>query len=159
MKRTKPKVSKVIKILSEVYWAEIGAIGIYMDQHTKCSSMGYEKLAEMLKKDSIDEMKHAEELAERILFLDGIVTNAQHMAPVEGQNKIVDMLRLNISIEMEAIERLAKGITTCFSSGDHGSRLLLEEILKSEEEHLDTLKTINENIKKYGDQYIVAHLM
>ena len=159
MKKTKPIVSKVLKILSEVYWAEIGAIGIYMDQHTKCSSMGYEKLAEMLKKDSIDEMKHAEALAERILFLDGIVTNAKHMAPVENQIKIVDMLRLNISIEMEAIERLAKGITASFSSGDHGSRLLLEEILKSEEEHLDTLKTIYENIKKYGDQYIVTHLM
>jgi len=159
MKRAKPKASKVLKILSEVYWAEIGAIGIYMDQHTKCSSMGYEKLAEMLKKDSIDEMKHAEWLAERILFLDGIVVNEKHMVPVEKQNDIVEMLQLNITIENEAIERLANGITTCFSSGDHGSRLLLEEILKSEEEHLDTLKTLIENIEKYGDQYIVAHLM
>ena len=159
MKRTKPKVSKVLTILSEVYWAEIGAIGVYMDQHTKCESMGYVKLAEMFKKDSIDEMKHAEWLAERILFLDGIVVNEKHMVPVEKQNDIVDMLQLNINIENEAIERLAKGITSCFSSGDHGSRLLLEEILKSEEEHLDTLKTLIENIEKYGDQYIVTHLM
>ena len=60
---------KIYNMLCEVYAAEIGAIGIYMDQHTKCEDLGLKKLAEMLKKDAIDEMKHAEMLAGRILFL------------------------------------------------------------------------------------------
>ena len=150
---------KVIDVLLDVYWAEIGAIGIYMEQHTRCSDMGYHKLAEMLKKDAIHEMKHAEQLSERILFLEGAVINKSHAVPVEGQGDINDMLKRNINIEVEAIDRLNKGVTTCFSECDHGSRLLLEEILKSEEEHLDELKTICENIKKYSNQYIVSHLM
>lgn len=159
MKKLNKKITVVLKVLLEVYWAEIGAVGVYMDQHVKCSAMGYEKLAEMLKKDAVDEMKHAEQLADRILFLDGTVTNAKHSVPMEGQNEISGMLKTNIDIETEAIGRLSKGISTCFSSGDHGSRLLLEEILKSEEEHLDKLRTIHENIEKYGNQYVVAHLM
>jgi|TARA_B100000315_G_scaffold256771_1_gene303554 bacterioferritin len=159
MKRMNKKVSRVVKVLSEVYWAEIGAIGIYMDQHTKCSSMGYEKLADMFEKDAIDEMKHAEQLAERILFLDGTVINEKHMVPVERQKDIVDMLKQNIDIEIEAVDRLGDGISTCFTARDHGSRMLLEEILKSEEAHLDKLKTLYENIQKYGDQFIVTHLM
>lgn len=130
-----------------------------MDQHVKCSAMGYEKLAEMLKKDAVDEMEHAEKLAERILFIGGTVTNAKHGLPLEDQNEITDMLKVNIGIEIEAVDRLSNGINTCFSKGDHGSRLLLEEILKSEETHLDKLRTIHENIEKYGNQYIVVHLM
>jgi len=149
----------VVKILLEVYAAEIGAIGIYMNQHNKCSAMGHEKLAEMLKKNSIDEMKHAEQLADRILFLGGVVANQKHMIPNEKQTNITNMIKTNIDIECEAVQRLNNGIATCFSKGDHGSRLLLEEILKSEEMHLDNLKTIYENIKKYGDQCRVEHLM
>lgn len=150
---------KVINVLLDVYTAEIGAIGIYMDQHTKCSDMGYEKLAEMLKKEALDEMKHAEGLAERILFMEGTVAYQKHMAPMESQKDITDMVKLNIDIEIQAIERLNAGITTCFSERDHGSRLLLEDILEDEEAHLDELKIRYENIKKYGEQYIVTHLM
>lgn len=150
---------KVIKVLLDVYAAEIGAIGIYMDQHNKCSAMGYEKLAEMLKKDAVDEMKHSEQLADRILFLDGVVANQKHMIPNEEQMEITDMIKMNIDIETEAVQRLNEGIATCFSCGDHGSRLLLEEILKSEEAHLDHLKNIHKHIEKHGDPYIVEHLM
>ncbi len=150
---------KVIDVLLDVYWAEVGAIGIYMEQHSRCADKGYHKLAEMLKKDAVDEMKHAEQIAERILFLEGAVINKSHSVPAEGQSDISDMLKRNIDIEVEAVDRLNKGVTTCFSEGDHGTRLLLEEILQSEEEHLDELKTIYENIEKYKNQYVVTHLM
>ncbi len=150
---------KVIDVLLDVYWAEIGAIGIYMEQHTRCSDMGYHKLAERLKKDAVDEMKHAEEISERILFLGGAIVNKSHAVPAEGVSDITGMLKRNIDIEVEAIDRLNKGVSTCFSECDHGSRLMLEEILKSEEEHLDELETTYENIEKYSDQYIVTHLM
>lgn len=149
----------ILKILLDVYSAEIGAIGIYMDQHHKCSAMGYEKLAEMLEKDAIDEMKHSELLAKRILFLGGVVANQKHVLPNEEQIEIMDMIKMNIDIEIDAVNRLNTGIGTCFSKGDNGSRLLLEEILKSEEAHLDVLKTIYENIVKHGEIYIVQHLM
>ena len=104
-------------------------------------------------------MKHAEKLAERILFLGGTVTYQKHMVPDMEQKEIIDMVKTNINIEIEAIERLNAGISTCFSEGDNGSRMLIEEILKDEEKHLDKLQIIYDNIKKYGDQYVVTHLI
>ena len=150
---------KVIKMLIDVYTAEIGAVGIYMDQHTKCADRGYKKLAEMLKNDAVEEMKHAEKLAERILFLGGEVAYQKHSVPDVKQTEIIPMIKQNIDIEVEAIERLNAGIATCFSEGDNGSRILLDGILQDEEKHLDELQIIHDNIKKYGDQYVVTHLM
>ena len=149
----------IYKVLCETYTAEIGAVGVYMDQHTKCTDMGYHKLADMLKNDAIEEMKHAEALAERILMLGSTVKNQKHVLPEEKQCDIVSMLKLNINIEVEAIERLNNGITLCFNERDHGSRILLEEILKSEEKHLSELQTKVNNIEKFGNQYIVSHLL
>src|SRR3989337_2131585 len=97
---------KVITVLVEVYTSEIGAVGIYMDQHTKCADRGYKKIADMLKEDAVDEMKHAEKLAERILFLGGAVTYQKHMVPDMEQKEIIDMVKTNINIEIEAIDRL-----------------------------------------------------
>ena len=150
---------KIYKVLCEVYTAEIGAVGVYMDQHTKCGDMGYQKLADMLKADAIDEMKHAEALAERVLMLGSTVKNQKHTLPEEKQFDVAAMLKLNINIEAEAIERLNNGITICFNEKDHGSRMLLEEILKAEEKHLSGLQTKANNIEKFGNQYIISHLM
>lgn len=150
---------KIYKVLCDIYTAEIGAVGIYMDQHTKCTDMGYQKLADTLKADAIDEMKHAEILAERVLMLGSTVKYQKHLLPEEKQCDIVAMLKLNINIEIEAIERLNDGITLCFHEKDHGSRMLLEEILKSEEKHLSDLQIKVNNIEKFGNQYIVSHLM
>ncbi|KAB2835019.1 MAG: hypothetical protein F9K48_05145 [Candidatus Brocadia sp.] len=150
---------KIYKVLCEVYAAEIGAVGIYMDQHTKCTDMGYQKLADTLKADAVDEMKHAEALAERILMLGSTVKYQKHLLPEEKQLDIVAMLKLNINIEVEAIERLNDGITLCFHEKDHGSRMLLEEILKSEEKHLSDLQTKVNHIERFGNQYIVSHLI
>ena len=150
---------KIYKVLCEVYTAEIGAVGVYMDQHTKCGDMGYQKLADMLKADAIDEMKHAEALAERVLMLGSTVKKQERTLPEEKQFEIAAMLKLNINIEAEAIERLNNGITICFNEKDHGSRMLLEEILKAEEKHLSGLQTKANNIEKFGNQYIISHLM
>lgn len=150
---------KIIQILSEIYTAEIGAVGIYMDQHTKCSDKGYHKFADILKEDAVQEMKHAERLMERILFLGGEVAYLKHMVPVAEQTQIADMVKMNIDIEIDAIDRLNKSISDCFSEKDTGTRLLLEEILEDEEKHLDGLQIINDNIKRFGDQYIVTHLI
>ncbi|MBI5893977.1 MAG: bacterioferritin [Deltaproteobacteria bacterium] len=150
---------KIIKILTEVYTAEIGAIGIYMEQHAKCDNAGYKKLAERLKEDAVNEMKHAEALAERIVFLGAAIKCEKHLTPKPEETEIIDIVKMNLQIEIKAIERLNAGIKTCFNEGDNGSRLVLENILKDEEKHLDEYETILENIEKYGDQYIVTHLM
>lgn len=150
---------KIIQILSEIYTSEIGAVGIYMDQHTKCADKGYNKFAEILKEDAVHEMKHAEKLMERILFLGGQVAYLKHMVPVPEQTEIADMVKMNIDIEIDAIERLNNSISDCFSEKDNGTRHLLEEILEDEEKHLDGLQIINDNIKRFGDQYIVTHLI
>lgn len=150
---------KIIKILSDIYTAEVGAVGVYMDQHTKCADKGYHKFAEILKEDAVNEMKHAEKLMERILFLGGEVAYLKHMVPVVEQIEISDMVKMNIDIEIDAIERLNTSIPDCLSEKDNGTRLLLEEILKDEERHLDGLQIINDNIKRFGDQYIVTHLI
>jgi len=150
---------KVIDVLSEIYWAEIGAVGVYMDQYVKCEGKGYTQLAGILEKDAIDEMKHAELLSKRVIFLGGRLVNKKHMLPVVEQEDILEMVKMNFTIEKEAIERLNKGISLCFAEGDNGSRMLLDEILKAEEMHLDDLESMIDNIQKYGDAYITTHLM
>jgi len=150
---------KVLEFLNLVYTSEIGAVGIYMDQHAKADDGGYGKLAERLKQDAVEEMKHAEMLMERILFLGGEMKYDKHAVPDMKQTEIVDMFKTNIALEHEAIERLNRGVRLCYEEGDNGSRILLEKILVDEEKHLDEYETTLANIKKYGDAYIVHHLM
>ncbi len=150
---------KVVELLTSVYTSEIGAVGIYMDQHTKMADAGVGKFAEKLKQDALEEMKHAESLAERILFLGATVRYDKHDVPAPPMTEIVDILKLNIDIEIRAIERLNQGIRLCYEEMDNGSRLLLESILQDEERHLDDSETTLDNIEKYGDHYIVSHLI
>jgi bacterioferritin len=151
--------ARVIDILNLVYTAEIGAIGIYMDQHAKMDDRGIKKFAERLKADALHEMKHAEELMERILFVGGPMKYEKHEVPAAALDGVVDMVKLNIDLETRAIDRLNKGIKICFDDGDNGSRLLLESILKDEETHLDEYETLLENLETYGDNFIVTHLI
>lgn len=154
------KVSpKVIDVLIGVYTAEIGAVGVYMDQHVKCADMGYQKLADLFKADALDEMKHAERLAERILALGATLRYEKHDVPDQEMTDISDMLKTNINLEIIALERLNKGISICFRAGDNASRMLLDEILQEEDRHLSAYETMLANIEKYGDQYVVNHLM
>lgn len=150
---------KVVAILAKLYNREIGAIGIYMDQHVKLDDMRVSKLSESLKADAVEEMKHAEKLAERITYLGRNVMYAKHEVPQEDMVEILDMIRLNIRLENEAIDLYNEGIRLCFEENDNGTRLLLEEILKDEEKHLDQNEALLANIDRYGDQYIVTHLM
>jgi len=155
----KKTTDRVIEILNLVYTAEIGAIGIYMDQHARMDDHGIKKFAERLKADAVHEMKHAEELMERILFVGGPMKYEKHEVPVTTIDDIIDMVNLNIDLERRAIDRLNKGIKICYDDGDNGSRLLLERILQDEEKHLDEYETLKENLEKFGNQYIVTHLI
>lgn len=153
------KSKKVIEILSTSMNAEIGAIGVYMDQHYKMADAGLSKFAERLEEDAKEEMKHAEKLAKRILEIGGEVKYDKHLVPDAGMTDVAKIIKTNIDLEIEAVERLNKGIKTCFDEGDNASRRLLEEILTDEEKHLSEYETILKNIEVYGDPYVVAHLV
>ncbi|MDH5678550.1 MAG: ferritin-like domain-containing protein [Nitrospinota bacterium] len=156
---TKKTSDRVIEILNQVYTSEIGAIGIYMDQHARMDDQGLKKFAERLKGDAVEEMGHAESLMERILYVGGAMKYEKHEVPRVDMADVPSIIKVNIDLEVRAIERLNNGIRMCYEDNDNGTRLLLESILKDEEKHLDEYETLQENVEKYGDAFIVNHLI
>jgi bacterioferritin len=130
----------VIELLNEVLTAELTAVNQYFIHAKMCSNWGYDRLADHVRDESIDEMKHAEILIERILYLDG-VPNLQRLGSVRVGQTVPEQLALDLEVEKEAVARLNPGIAACVAAGDNGTRELLERILVSEEEHADWLET------------------
>ena len=130
----------VIELLNEVLTSELTAVNQYFIHAKMCSNWGYDRLADHVRDESIDEMKHAEMLIERILYLDG-VPNLQRLGSVRVGQTVPEQLALDLDVEKEAVARLNPGIAACVAAGDNGSRELLERILISEEEHADWLET------------------
>ncbi len=145
----------VIELLNDVLTAELTAVNQYFVDAKMCENWGYARLAEHIRADSIDEMKDAEMLVDRILYLDG-VPNMQRLGPVKVGETVVEKLRLALALETEAIARLNKGIAQCVKSGDNGSRELLEKILLGEEEHADWLEAQLELVKQMGEAHYLA---
>lgn len=146
---------KVLELLNDVLTGELTSVNQYFLHAKMCSNWGYLRLAEIIHKESIDEMKHADTLIERILFLEGL-PNLQRLYKVNVGESVPEQLKLDRSTEMEAIARLAKGIALCNDVGDHGSRELLEHILTSEEKHLDWLETQLSLIATIGEEHYLA---
>lgn len=140
----------IISLLNDVLSAELTAINQYFIHAELCNHWGYKRLYKFVRKQSIDEMKHAEELIERVLYLGGI-PNMQRLFKVNIGETVPEQFKLDMDLEKEAISRLNEGITACRAASDHGSMLLLQEILKSEEEHLDWLDAQLDLIKNVGD--------
>jgi bacterioferritin len=122
------------------------------------ANWGYERRAEHLRHESIDEMKHAERLIERILYFEG-TPNMQRLFPVQVGESVQEQLQLDLNVEYEAVPRLNDAIALCVEVGDNGTRELLEEILVSEEEHVDWLETQLETIRQIGiENYLAQQL-
>lgn len=130
----------VIELLNDVLTAELTAINQYFIDAKMFENWGYPRLAERLRHESIDEMKDAERLIDRILYLDG-VPNLQSLNPVRVGESPEEKLRLALDLEREAIDRLNRGVALCVERSDTGSRELLAEILVGEEEHADWLES------------------
>jgi bacterioferritin len=141
----------VLELLNEVLTAELTAVNQYFIHAKMQADWGYAKLAAYTRHESIDEMKHAEALIERILFLDG-VPNMQRYFPVVVGEDVREQLEKDLELEHVAIDRLNRGVAQCVSVGDNGTRELLEGILVSEEEHTDWLETQLETIRQVGEQ-------
>lgn len=142
---------EIIELLNEVLTSELTAVNQYFIHAKMCSNWGYSKLADYIRHESIDEMKHAEVLIERILYFDG-VPNLQRLAALRIGENVPEQFRNDLAVEVEAVERLNRGIVACVAAGDNGTRHLLEEILVSEEEHADWLETQLAAIEAIGLQ-------
>lgn len=145
----KSKNPHVIKALNEVLTGELTAINQYFIHAKMCKDWGYLKLHTYVRNESIDEMKHAEELIDRILYLGGI-PNVQRLYKVNVGETVKEQLELDLALEYEALPRLQAGIEVCREHKDEGSRVLLERILISEEEHIDWLESQLELIQQVG---------
>jgi bacterioferritin len=130
---------KIIAILNEVLKAELTAINQYFLHAEMCENWGYQRMAKHTRKESIEEMQHAEKLMERILLLDGSPNMSDYFKINIGQT-IKDQLKNDLDLEYTAVKRLNDGIKACVAAGDNGSRELLEKILIDEEHHIDWLE-------------------
>ncbi len=128
--------AEVVDVLNEVLSAELTAINQYFVHAKMCANWGYGRLAKKKREESIEEMKHADAVIERILYLDG-VPNMQRLNPVKVGEEPIEQHRLDLALEVDAVERLNRGIALSAARSDNGTRELLEKILKDEEESID----------------------
>ena len=142
---------KVIDYLNEALKNELTAVNQYWLHYRLLDNQGVAKLAEFERHESIDEMKHADRLAERILFLDGL-PNFQMLGRLRIGETVEEMLRSDLELELEAVEQLKGAIAHCETVRDYASRDLFAEILRNEEEHVDTLEQQFEMIERMGLQ-------
>jgi len=149
---------RVLEALNDILTAELTGVNQYFLHSKMCRNWGYERLAEMHYKESIGEMKHASDLVERILFLDG-VPNLQRLGKVNVGETVSEQLQVDLKLEVDAVARLNKAIALCVEAGDNGSRELLEGVLTGEEEHLDWLETQLDLIKHLGEKPYLAEQM
>ncbi|HSD10326.1 MAG TPA: bacterioferritin [Candidatus Binatia bacterium] len=147
--------AKIIEALNDILTAELTGINQYFVHAKMCDNWGYERLAEAIRKESLGEMKHAEELIERILFLEGL-PNIQRLGKVKVGEKVAEQLKLDHALELEAIAKLNKAIALATDAGDNGSRDLFEDILESEEDHVNWLEAQLELIAQVGDDNYLA---
>lgn len=146
--------TKVLEYLNEVLKNELTAINQYWLHYRMLDNWGIHKLAEFERHESIDEMKHADKLAERILFLEGL-PNFQLLGRLRIGENVEEILRGDLALEMEAIAVLRDAVQHCETVRDFVSRELFVEILESEEEHVDTLERQFDMIARMGlENYI-----
>src|SRR5690606_13479695 len=149
---------KLIDLLNEVLTSELTAINQYFIHAKMLENWGYPRLAKKKREESIEEMRHADSVIERILFLEG-VPNMQRLSPVRVGENPVEQHQLDLELELQAVERLNRGIALATSVGDNGTRALLEHILRDEEEAIDWLETQLELIKQLGREKYLAEQM
>jgi bacterioferritin len=146
---------KIIDLLNEILTGELTAINQYFLHARMCGNWGYKRLEDAIKKESIGEMKHADELIERILFLEGL-PNVQRLGKVNIGTKATEILKNDLAVEMVAIPLLNKAIQACRDAADNATEDLLTKILVSEEEHVDWIEEQLELISQVGEAHYLS---
>lgn len=149
---------KIISMLNEMLSDELTAINQYMVHSEMCDNWGYTRLHKAMEKRAIDEMKHAEKLIGRVLFLEGKPDVSKYGKITIGGD-VPQQMRNDLAAEAGAIEAYNKSIKLAQDAGDNGTREMLESILKDEEAHLDWLEAQNDQIAQLGVQnYLAEHI-
>lgn len=149
---------EIIELLNDVLTHELTAINQYFIHSKMCKDWGYGAIAKRKWNESLEEMRHADKVIERILFLDG-TPNMQRMNPVRVGETVIEQHQLDLELEMEALDRLRKGIELTRQKLDAGTRELLEHILLEEEEGVDWLETQLSLVKDIGEKpYLAEHI-
>jgi bacterioferritin len=146
---------QVITALNDVLTAELTAVNQYFVHARMCENWGYQRLWKKVRAESIDEMKHADKLIQRILFLEG-VPNLQRLGKVNVGQTVPEQLKLDLEVEKAAVTALNSAIELCRSLGDNGSREMLEDILQAEEEHANWLEAQLTLIAQTGEANYLA---
>ncbi|HEY3442907.1 MAG TPA: bacterioferritin [Paludibaculum sp.] len=149
---------KVLEYLQECLTAELTAINQYFLHAEMMENWGYERLGKITKKESIEEMMHAEKLLHRILYFDGSPNMSQLFTLRIGQN-VKEQIQFDLDLEYQAVPRLNKAINAAVAAGDNGSRDLFESILKDEEHHVDYLEAQLHMISEMGYENYLAQNM
>jgi bacterioferritin len=149
---------RVLEFLNEQLTAELTAINQYFLHAKMQENFGWVKLATHTRAESIDEMRHAETLTDRILFLDGL-PNFQRLFPLRIGQTIGQMLDADLAVEMEAVDRLRRGIEYMRGIGDITSANIFEDILRDEEGHIDYLETQIRLVSELGEPLYLAQLV
>ena len=146
---------EVIEVLAKMLKEELGAISQYFIHAEMCENWGYGKLSDHTKKESINEMKHAEKLIERLLYLDAhpIVSNYNEMHIGAA---VADMHKNDLDAEIDAVKAYNESIRVCVEAGDEGTKELLESILSDEEDHVDWLEAQLMQIEQMGLEVYLA---
>jgi bacterioferritin len=140
---------EIIEFLNEVLTAELTAVNQYFAHAKMCESWGFKRLAARVRDESIDEMKDAERMIERILYFEG-VPNLQRLGSVRVGETVPEQFALDLQVERDAIERYNRGVALAVAKGDNGTRELLEHRLVGEEEHADWLESQLDLIRQVG---------
>jgi len=146
---------KVIDLLNQARAGELTAILQYMAHHYELEDADYGKLAKTMKTIAIQEMQHAEQLAERVLYLEGTPTSDPDGKVTKGQD-IPAMLTRDIGLEQGAVDMYNASAMACAQAGDHTSQRLFQQLLQDEEEHLGQFENIQAHIDKLGDVYLAT---
>jgi bacterioferritin len=147
--------AKVIDLLNQVLTNELTAINQYFLHARMCENWGYERLWHKIRDESIDEMKHADHVIERILYLEGL-PNLQRLGQLKIGQTVEEQLRSDYDLEKQAIPVLNQGIELCRNEGDNGTADLLEDVLEDEEDHANWLEAQLELVKQVGIQNYLA---
>jgi bacterioferritin len=149
---------EILTALNEILTSELTAINQYFIHHKMLQNWHYLRLSKKKREESIEEMKHADKLIERILFLDG-VPNLQRLGPVKVGEEPIEMHKLDLELEREAVARLNKAIALCLAKQEAGTRELLEDLLKEEEESVDWLEAQLKLVSDIGrERYLSEQL-
>jgi bacterioferritin len=140
---------EIIALLNEVLGGELVAISQYFVHAKMCKNWGYDRLAQKIRSESIEEMRHAEELTDRILFLEG-VPNFQKLGKLNIGENVKEQLESDLALEMRAHKLLNDGVELCRQKGDNASEELVRKILIAEEEHIDWIETQLDVIGRIG---------